>query len=762
MTTPTPQISVVIPSHVESRFGYLVEAIAVLRAQSPAPAEIIVVVDHNPALFERASRELTGVTVLENRFPPGVSGTRNTGATHATGPLLVFLDDDVRPAPDWLSRLIAPLADPTVVGAGAGIVARWETRQPRWLPDEFLWAVGASYRGLPTSTARVRNVWSGSMAVRRGPFLAAGGFRTDFGKVGDRSRPEDTELCLRLARHSGGHWVHVPDAVISHPVQADRATFRYFLVRCLNEGRGKILMARLLGTDGALAAEQRYLRSVLPRAVLRGITGPLRGAGPRPALRAGAVLAGLLAAALGAILELLSRHPADSPSEVRPADPAGIRSNPTRPRLPALVRDIELTEPLPHLPSVAADGRRIQRAWLLVRLHTEPIGSVLLDVPEAGLAPAELSAAIDTNLGTELRRRLPAGWPVPPPDDLSAGLPPAGGSAQLRRRAEVLRDPPPITVVVCTRERPEELARCLDSLLAQPYPNFRVLVVDNAPTTDATRAVVARAASRGPVERIVEPRPGLSFARNRAVTAAPGEILAWIDDDEVADPHWLSEVARALADHPEADVVSGVIVPAELETDPQLWFESFGGHSKGRGYTPDVFSPATAARQSPLYPLPPFGTGANMTFRPGVIERIGGFDTALGAGTPAMGSEDTLAFTRVLLTGGTVVYHPAAVVRHYHRRDLDGLRKQLVGYGTGLTAAYTGLVLTDPATLLPLLRLAPTALRDLHRPEGPRLAGIGTEFPRELLAANRRGMLRGPAAYLRGRRRARRPQQVTA
>ena len=170
----------------------------------------------------------------------------------------------------------------------------------------------------------------------------------------------------------------------------------------------------------------------------------------------------------------------------------------------------------------------------------------------------------------------------------------------------------------------------------------------------------------------MEPKAGLSFARNAAVAAAPGEILAWIDDDEYADPNWLAEVARALADHPEADVVSGVIVPAELETQAQLWFEQFGGHSKGRGFKPDVFSPATAHIQSPLYPLPPFGTGANMTFRPGVIERIGGFDTALGAGTPAMGSEDTLAFTQVLVGGGTIVYQPTAVTHHYHRRDLDG------------------------------------------------------------------------------------------
>jgi GT2 family glycosyltransferase len=254
----------------------------------------------------------------------------------------------------------------------------------------------------------------------------------------------------------------------------------------------------------------------------------------------------------------------------------------------------------------------------------------------------------------------------------------------------------------------------------------------------------------------VEPRAGLSFARNTAVRAAPGQILAWIDDDEVADPHWLAEVARALADHPDADVISGVVLPAELETRAQLWFEQFGGHSKGRGFTPAVFSPETAHIQSPLYPLPPFGTGANMTFRPGVIERIGMFDTALGAGTAAMGSEDTLAFTQVLLTGGKIVYQPSAVTHHYHRRDLEGLRKQMVGYGTGLVAAYTSLLISRPSVLWGLLKLVPSALRELTGKDTARTATIKDDFPRDLLAANRRGMLAGPCAYLKGRRAARR------
>ena len=420
--------------------------------------------------------------------------------------------------------------------------------------------------------------------------------------------------------------------------------------------------------------------------------------------------------------------------------------------LPATVLDLELSDPLPTVAGVGPDGRRVLQAWVLVRLFTGPLGTVLTDVPEQGLRPTELAAAIGAELGTALAPRLAGLGLTTLPID---GITPASEPPFLARRREVLAGAPPITVVVCTRERPGALARCLDSLLAQAYPDFRILVVDNAPVTDATAEVVRIAARRGRVEYLLEPRAGLSFARNAAVAAAPGEILAWIDDDEYADVHWLAEVARALDEHPAADVVSGVIVPAELETRAQLWFEQFGGHSKGRGFRPDVFSPATAHRQSPLYPLPPFGTGANMTFRPGVIERIGGWDTALGAGTPAMGSEDTLAFTQVLIGGGTIVYQPTAVTHHYHRRDLEGLRKQMVGYGAGLTAAYTSLLLKRPGLLWPLLKLVPGALRDLTGKDSLRVSTLRDDFPRELLTANRRGMLAGPRAYLRGRRAAR-------
>lgn len=419
------------------------------------------------------------------------------------------------------------------------------------------------------------------------------------------------------------------------------------------------------------------------------------------------------------------------------ATPPGV-ADPGAP-IPVLVTDVELSRPVPDLAPVDAAGRRARRAWLLVRVYTEPLGIMVLDLPVDGLSGDRIREAAHERFGALIRARLGTDQ-----------------SAFLARRREVLAAAPPITVVMCTRDRPEAAGRCLDSLLAQEYPHYRVLVVDNAPSGDDTLRLVRRAAASGPVDYLLVPAPGLSRARNAAVAAAPDEILAWIDDDEVADRHWLAEIARALAEHPGADVVSGVVVPAELASQAQVWFEDFGGHSKGRGFTSAVFDRSTARTQSPLYPLPPFGTGANMAFRPGVIERIGGFDPALGAGTPAMGSEDTLAFMEVLRRGGTVVYQPTAVVRHFHRPDIDGLRRQLVGYGVGLSAAYTSLVLHHPSVIPRLLGLVPTAVRDLFGPHSERTATIGDDFPGELLRANLRGMLRGPVAYLAGLRQERR------
>lgn len=311
MTATGPAgVSIVIPCHSERGWDPLVGAVASALAQRPAPAEVVVVVDHNPRLYDRALRHLSGVTVLENRFQQGASGTRNTGAWHTATPLVAFLDGDISAGPQWLSQLVAPFGDPAVVGTGGAIAAAWERSRPRWMPDELLWAVGASYTGMPVRTAPVRNVWSASMAVRRDVFAEVGGFREGFGKLGGRNRPEDTDLCLRMSA-SGGRWMYVPEAVVEHDVPAERATFRFLLRRCYAEGRGKVQMARLLDGSRSLGAEHSYLTRTLPRAVLRDLSGAVRVRDARRpargvhAARAGTVVAAVTAAAAGGAVEAL-------------------------------------------------------------------------------------------------------------------------------------------------------------------------------------------------------------------------------------------------------------------------------------------------------------------------------------------------------------------------------------------------------------------------------------------------------------------------
>jgi glucosyl-dolichyl phosphate glucuronosyltransferase len=303
--TPRPAVTVVIPTHSVARWHSLVRTVASARSQTLIPAEVIVVVDHNLEMYRKVRRDLAGVTVLENAYAKGVSGNRNTGASHAQTSLVAFLDDDVIAEPDWLVRLVAPFADPRVVGTGGAIRPDWEFDRPRWIPDEFLWAVGGSYSGMPTETAPVRNVWSASMVVRRETFLAVRGFKVGFGKNGSQNRPEDTELCLRMSAHDGGSWMYVPDAVIRHEVPARSSTFSWFLHRCYAEGRGKVQMADMHEGAKTLGAERAYLRS-LPHAVVRNLGAALRGRGLDHALRAGGVLAGVAAAGVGTVVETVS------------------------------------------------------------------------------------------------------------------------------------------------------------------------------------------------------------------------------------------------------------------------------------------------------------------------------------------------------------------------------------------------------------------------------------------------------------------------
>ncbi len=417
---------------------------------------------------------------------------------------------------------------------------------------------------------------------------------------------------------------------------------------------------------------------------------------------------------------------------------------------PTRVGEVELSGPLPFV-AATDDQRRYGSAKLLARWYSEPLALVDVPLDRDGATPEQVAEAVWPAVRTALSARLAAAGDRPPATLPVEGVRLSGPSPYLVGRQRGIVSAPPVSVVVCTRGRAAMLPACLDAVAAQDYPNFEIIVVDNAPTSDAVAAVVAaRRDSALPLSRIVEPRPGLAWARNKGLSVSHGQFVAFVDDDGRPDRHWLAEIVHGFRGAPDVAGVGGVILPAVLNTPAQNWFERFGGHSKGRGFQAEVFDAASHIRQHPLYPLPPFGTGANMAFDRDALERIGGFDVALGAGTAVRGGEDTAAISDLMLSGATFVYWPGAVMWHHHRTEFTQLADQLRGYGSGLTAFYTR-ALTDPRKLAALARLVPAALHDLRGKDSVRTATMGEDYPAELRRAHRRGMLAGPALYLGSR-----------
>ncbi len=306
----SPTVSVVIASYTEERWDGLTAAVASAWNQDRPPLEVIVAVDHAPALHERIMREFPGVRVVASTATPGASGTRNAGAEVADGDVVAFLDDDTHASRSWLTHLLRGLDEvPIAVGVGGRVSASWPSgAAPRWFPATFLWTVGASYEGMPIARSAVRNVWSENMAVWRHEFARTGGFREGFGKVGSTSRPEDTELCIRIADETGRTWLYEPEAGITHDVPAGRATWSFFLRRCYAEGRGKAEMAVLDGGT-PLSEERGHALRAIPRQMLRDLACLVGGDvwGLARALTAGA---GLLGAGLGyAVGRTVARSP---------------------------------------------------------------------------------------------------------------------------------------------------------------------------------------------------------------------------------------------------------------------------------------------------------------------------------------------------------------------------------------------------------------------------------------------------------------------
>lgn len=276
----TPEtISVVVCAYTRERWTDIQRAVESLRSQAVLPKEIILVCDHNEELLALATANLPDIEVVANAHSRGLSGARNTGTERASGDVVAFLDDDASAEPDWTAELLAAYGEPNALAVFGSVVPRWQAPRPAWMPEEFLWVVGCTYRGEPLGRADVRNGNGASMSFRREVLAAIGGFDSAIGRVAKNAAGcEETELSIRARRIiPGGRIIFEPRAVCRHTVTAERVTRTYFRRRCAAEGRSKAIVSGMSGAGAALSTERAYVRKVLPAGVLEGIRGVAHG-----------------------------------------------------------------------------------------------------------------------------------------------------------------------------------------------------------------------------------------------------------------------------------------------------------------------------------------------------------------------------------------------------------------------------------------------------------------------------------------------------
>lgn len=309
-----PSVSVVIPAFSLERWSLTERAIESARRQTVQPELVVLCVDNNDELLQRAREHWSAaqgppVRVVPNEHSEhlqrrrvherahgtsrgfGAGSARNTGAAHATGDIIAYIDDDAWAEPNWLDRLLRPYGDPNVVAVGGASLPYYETARPPWFPENFDWVFGCSYSGLPTAAAPLRRLIGANMSVRRSAFEGVGGFHgNDF---------DDLNLCMRLAEVFGDESLYyTPDAVVHHFVTRQRVTWRYFYRRCYFVNREKVGVLEHAGSAANLKAEREFVVQALRHETAKLLRRGFRGDG-NAIRQLGAMATGMGLAAVG-------------------------------------------------------------------------------------------------------------------------------------------------------------------------------------------------------------------------------------------------------------------------------------------------------------------------------------------------------------------------------------------------------------------------------------------------------------------------------
>ena len=326
-------VSVVIPAYTLERWELIQKAVESVRAQTAPVEAVVLCVDHNAELLERArvqwppSDRDPPVRVITNEYDEHLSGrethrrahgtarrfgagsARNTAVASLSSDIVAFLDDDAWAEPHWIEELLATYTDPSIVAVGGAPLPDFETARPTWFPLNFDWVFGCAYRGMPTEPAPLRRLIGANLSVRLDAFRAVGEFQSvDF---------DDLDLCSRLIAHYGSTSVYyTPRAVVHHYVPAERVTWRYFRRRCFFVNREKVEAFHNMGSAASLAAEREFVLNTLAQQCVadfkRGLAGEPGAFRSIAAMFIGIVMAGL--GHLSGQVAQLTRRSSEQPS----------------------------------------------------------------------------------------------------------------------------------------------------------------------------------------------------------------------------------------------------------------------------------------------------------------------------------------------------------------------------------------------------------------------------------------------------------------
>lgn len=257
-----PLVSIIVCAHRTDRFQDLLDAIDSLIAQSYSRIEIITVIDGNPDLYEMAKNmaEDTRIRLTLNERNLGLSESRNRGISMAEGDIIAFFDDDAIAEVNWVEELVRMYQELDAIAAGGCILPLWLAGEPRCLPEEFYWLIGATHKGFPEEAGEVRNTFGSNLSFKSDVLRALGGFRGEMGvKAKGQLQSEETEICDRMKDKFGKGVIYNNKAIVHHKVFPERLRWSFLFGRAFWQGYSKRVMKEL---GHSLAEEGRFLSSL--------------------------------------------------------------------------------------------------------------------------------------------------------------------------------------------------------------------------------------------------------------------------------------------------------------------------------------------------------------------------------------------------------------------------------------------------------------------------------------------------------------------